>query len=179
MTNVQETIWIPVPGFEGLYNVSNTGLVMSLSKEVQYGMLTTNNILRPLFNKDCYLRATLLKNNHRHDCLVHRLVALAFMPNPDNLPIVDHGNGVRWDNRVDNLKWSNQSNNVQSAFDSGRKVVPGKSVDQFDINGNFIKRFEKAVFIERDGFNSKRLRYYIITGKPLKGFIWKYSEDTS
>lgn len=175
-----ETIWKPIPEWEGLYEASNMGLIKSLSRTFQMGKnerLTTEGILRPKFNKDCYLEVTLCAEGRQIYARIHRLVALTFIPNPDNKPIVDHENGVRWDNRALNLKWSTQSENIQDAFNYGRKSVQGKAVDQYTLEGEFIKRFDKIVHVEKEGICHKNVNAVVKgTRKSAAGFFWKYAE---
>lgn len=92
-----DIIWKDVKGFEGCYTVSNTGLIKSTYK--------SKKILKPNKDKDGYLSVTLTKDGKPHYLRVHRVVALTFIPNPDNLPVVNHINKVVDDNRVCNLEW--------------------------------------------------------------------------
>lgn len=97
--------WRDVPGYEGLYQVSNLGRVYSFK---------TNRYLKMGINSHGYKRAPLLKDDKTQLRNVHRLVALAFIPNPDNKPNVDHINGDKTDNRVTNLKWATQKENINN-----------------------------------------------------------------
>lgn len=88
--------WRAVPGYEGLYEVSNTGNVKSLIK---------NNIIKSFINKKGYRLVSLSKNGIIKKFSVHRLAAQAFIPNPDNLPMVNHKDEDKTNNSVDNLEW--------------------------------------------------------------------------
>ena len=88
--------WRAVPGYEGLYEVSNKGNVRNVRR---------NTLLRLPKNKYGYIQVGLYKNGIRTEFKVHRLVAQAFIPNPDGLPQVNHKNEVKTDNNVDNLEW--------------------------------------------------------------------------
>lgn len=101
--------WRPVIGFEGLYEVNQFGNIKSL-----LGTKTKGKILKPQ-ERDGYLRVGLRKDNKTHWLSVNRIVAAAFIENPDNLPEVDHINGDKKDNRVCNLQWISRIDNVQKA----------------------------------------------------------------
>ena len=88
--------WRAVPGYEGLYMVSNIGNVKSLIK---------NKIIKYFINKKGYRLVSLSKNGIIKKFSVHRLVAQAFIPNPDNLPQVNHKDEDKTNNNVDNLEW--------------------------------------------------------------------------
>lgn len=111
-------LWKPINGYEDRYHVSNLGRVKSIKRISEQDHLLPERILRP-GNLRGYHRVLLLKNGHRKNVQVHRLVAKAFIPNPKNKPQVNHINGVKNDNRVDNLEWVTASENKQHAFDTG------------------------------------------------------------
>ena len=97
-------IWKDIEGYEGLYQVSNKGRVKSLGNN----KTRREKILQPSENHKGYLRISLYKNGKQKKFLVHRLVAEAFLPNPNNLPQVNHKIDDfehRSDNRVENLEW--------------------------------------------------------------------------
>lgn len=94
--------WKAVPGYEGLYEVSNKGNVRNVRR---------NTLLRLQKNQG-YIRVWLYKNGIQAGLRVHRLVAQAFIPNPDNLPEVNHIDEDKTNNRVDNLEWCSRKYNV-------------------------------------------------------------------
>lgn len=100
--------WRPVVGWEGLYEVSSLGRVKSNRK-----------ILNPTRFPTGHLTVTLYGNGGATPSLVHRLVAQAFIPNPDNLPFVLHWDDVPGDNRVDNLRWGTNSDNTNDSVRNG------------------------------------------------------------
>ncbi len=79
-------------------------------------------ILKPTLNRDGYQMVVLMISGKRHYKSVHRLIAESFISNPENKPTVNHKNGVKTDNRVSNLEWCTQSENVRHAVDTGLKV---------------------------------------------------------
>lgn len=94
--------WRDIIGYEGLYQVSSLGRVKSLRK----------NIIMKFITRSGYYNLVLRKNGQRKSKQVHRLVAEAFIPNPDNLPIVNHIDYNRKNNKVENLEWCTQKQNV-------------------------------------------------------------------
>lgn len=104
-----EEIWRPVQGYEGKYEVSNLGRVRTLSRQNRWND-SLYPLKKPLYNrayedKFGYSIVVLTKFKQRKTCLVHRLVALAFIPNPEGLPVINHKDENKRNNRVDNLEW--------------------------------------------------------------------------
>lgn len=117
-------IWKPVPEFENLYEINNRGDVRSLDKIVTYydprWNRNTSRIWKshPIkqFITSGYYFVSLRKDNEYHFRYVHRLVAQVFIPNPNNKPQVNHKNGDKKDNNVDNLEWVTESENIQHLY---------------------------------------------------------------
>lgn len=120
MEQVEE--WRDVVGFEGLYQVSSSGRVKSLSKPTYNGKgwyLSKEKILKPNILAKGYLQVDLKKNFQRNLLQVHRIVAMTFIPNPNGYPQINHINGNKQDNRVENLEWCNNSHNQLHAWRTG------------------------------------------------------------
>ena len=118
-------IWRNIDGFENLYQVSNLGRVKSIEKIDSLGHKRKEKILKPITIKGGYLRVVLYKNNKTHRYLIHRLVASAFISNPNNLPEINHINEINNDNRVDNLEWCSREYNNQYS-----KNIPVYSINK-------------------------------------------------
>ena len=101
-------VWRPVKGYEGLYEVSNYGRVKSLKRNTAH-----ERIKSPIKDRDGYLIVCFNKNGKQSNKRIHRLVAEAFIPNPNNLPQVNHKNEIKTDNCVENLEWCDNKYNAR------------------------------------------------------------------
>lgn len=131
-------LWKDVPGYAGLYEISNTGVVRG-----------KNGIRKPQLSWDGYLYVKLCNNGHEQKHKIHRLVAMAFIPNPQGLPEINHKDENKQNNHVDNLEWCTRIYNNRYGM-RGKKAGIGirkafqKRVYRFDRNGNYIDSFESV-----------------------------------
>lgn len=113
-------IWADVFGYEGKYKISNFGQLKSLDREVvsRGGMLITikGKLKKPQINYKGYNKVLLNKNGVSKGYFIHRLVGIAFIQNPKNKPQINHKNGIRTDNRVQNLEWCTNTENQIHSF---------------------------------------------------------------
>ena len=120
-----EEIWRPIEGYEGLYEVSSYGKVRSLDRYDSRNHFRKGKVLSLVKNKEGYLQVNLCCNGKNKMFLVHRLSAQAFIPNPDNLPQVNHKDEDKTNNSVDNLEWCDCSynNNYGTRKDKVRETA--------------------------------------------------------
>lgn len=114
-------IWKDVVGYEGLYEISSLGDIKSLKRycKSKTGFrVVPEKILKPKIDKYGYLVLHISKNNVRWNITIHRLVAIAFLPNINNYPQINHKDGNKLNNVVENLEWCSASYNVQHSFDN-------------------------------------------------------------
>ena len=183
-------IWKDVVGYEGVYQVSNTGKVKRIGEYTNQTGKTwkSERILKPGCKAKGYLYVQLSKEGKASPKHVHRLVAEAFIENPDNKPTVNHKNGNKSDNAVDNLEWTTYTeNNIHSVRVLGNnkqiEYSIKKAVIQYDLKGNFIAEYPSyreaqrqtgisAIDVVCRGDRQKGRKQ-----KTAGGFIWKYKED--
>lgn len=196
---MEEEIWLPIDGFEGIYEISNMGKVKSVERTITYinrwGTETNRTfkscILKPSQDKDGYLYVTLKKNGIETYKKIHRLIAEAFIPNPQNKPTVNHKNHNRQDNRVENIEWATYleqydniwKNNVENAH-----CCQSKQVYKYSLENTFlalypsIRRAAKDCNLSHKGimycceggyYSTTRKKFYECNN--FGGFKWSYT----
>lgn len=116
-------MWKDICGYEGMYQVSDTGVVKSTSRIGFDGRNVNERILKPYKMPNGYMTVCLRKDGVTSRMYVHRIVCEAFIDNPDNLPVVNHKDGNKANNTAQNLEWSTYSHNNQHAIDTGLKQI--------------------------------------------------------
>lgn len=186
-------IWKDIPNYEG-YQVSNLGNVKALPKSRNLYLGGVRHwpemILKPSQDRSGYLIVTLTNKSGRKRWLIHRIVAVTFIDNVEQKPQVNHLNGIKNDNRLENLEWATISENMKHAFATGLKQPimcrigcnneqNGKSrkIYQYTLDGQFIKEWPSLQEVNRE------LKFHHAnTGacargklKTAYGFVWKYA----
>lgn len=174
-------IWKDYKDYEGLYQASNLGRMRSLDtyRKGRNGSIRfcKGRILKPGTDKDGYLQVCLCKNNKQKTYKVHRLVAETFIPNPDNLPYINHRDECKTNNNVENLEWCDCKYN--SNYGTRNKKVAlkkKKPVLQFTLDGIFVKEWPSTIDAEREGgfVSASICRCCRGRSKKHHNFIWKY-----
>lgn len=153
-----EEIWENIKGYEGLYQVSNLGRVKSIKRLIydinkkQNVYIQKETILKYGLNHKGYKMVKLQKNKQKKTISIHRLVALTFIPNPNNLEQVNHIDGNKENNCVSNLEWCNNEYNHQHAIE--HNLCKTRKVELTDVNGNKYQ------------FNNLHLMFKFIKRRP-------------
>ena len=175
-------IWKAIKDYEGKYEVSNLGRVKSLERTSRLNRKIKERILAPREHTGGYLRVQL----SRKDFYIHRLVAETFIPNPENKPMVNHKDGNKHNNCVDNLELVTHSENEKHAYKNNLidktklSISHNKPVLQYKLDGKFIKEYKSIKEANDTNPNihgtsiSKCLKGVY---KTAGGYIWKYKEN--
>lgn len=180
-----EEIWKEVKYFEDYYEVSNMGRVRSIDRYVEHKrhgvVLRKGNILKQYTDSGGYKYVNLHKDGKRKIYLVHRLVADAFIPNPNNYPCVNHKDENKTNNRVDNLEFCTQKYNTNYGTCIQRRAEKkSKPVLQYTKDGKFVNEYPSMIEAERHtGIFSVHISK-CCNNKPhhrsAGGFIWKFKD---
>ena len=187
--------WKTIEGYEGLYEISNTGQVKSLPSIVWYDnsqghrkRTKQGGILTPKLEKSGYYRIGLRKNGAKKFFAIHRLVATAFVPNPDNLPEVNHKDENKLNNRADNLEWCTTQYNSSYGTRWQRLYKNGGGsrhlrIGKYDQEGNLLGTWDSIAQAARANGVSESAVRMCAKGKPsagrVFGYIYKFMDDAA
>ena len=173
-----EEIWKDIDGYEGLYQISNLGNVKSLN----YRNQGIERILTPKCNNAGRLWVELARNGDRKPMLIHRLVAMAFIPNPNGYPQVNHMDENPKNNHVDNLEWCTALYNIQYSLQRHpaahtKPITRNEPVIQYTKSGQPVRVWENLVSIRHEtGWNDWHIEECCKGNrKTAKGYIWRYA----
>lgn len=173
-------MWKDVIGYEGLYQISNYGRIKGLDrfKKSSYNSLSKMKemIRKPIKYKKSGYYSIILSNGTgiRKQVLVHRLVALHFIPNNQNKPCVNHIDGVRTNNLEENLEWVTYFENYKHSSDVLNTNKKSISISQIDINGNLIQKFRSISDVERiTGFSKANIHKALKQNIIRYGYKWE------
>lgn len=197
---MEEERWKGIDGFEGKYEISTNGRVRSIERmaKSKWGtpMPVHSRFLMQSFNSNGYKRVYLFDGSIRECKMVHILVAKAFILNIENKPCVDHINGDRSDNRVENLRWCTHKENCNFALAKENKSkalrgekapwygkfgahhVTSKAVSQYTADGSYVRTYGSIREASREtGIKPKNInRVCLGQRKTTGGYIWKYAD---
>lgn len=187
-----QEMWKSLNEYDGNYQVSNLGRVRSLIDN--HGRIREIPIIRKArLGKQGYLYVTLWKHGKSTSEKVHRLVASCFCEKTDNAQCVNHINGIKTDNRAENLEWCSYSENVKSAYDlgliqatkgekngmygvHGKEHPCSKPILQYSLNGNLLAEYENGIeagkILGVDGGSIQRCARG--DRKTAFGYMWRY-----
>ena len=133
-----------------------------------------------------YPMVRLSKKGKLYTKTIHRIVAEAFISNPNNYRVINHIDGNKTNNNIKNLEWCTQKHNVKESFRIGLQKAPkgkentlSKRVEQYDLEGNFIKMWDCTMDIQRELGIANQLISSCCRGKQKysKGYIWRYVDE--
>lgn len=173
-----EEVWKDIPSYEGYYQVSNLGRIKRLPRHKPTDKRKThNNIRKPRLAENGYFRINLSKDNSVKWFGIHRLVALAFIPNPDKLPVINHKDENKQNNRVDNLEWCDRVYNIQYGSRTERMAkTRGKAVAQITKDGELVATYYSIGEAGRQTGLDHRVICRVCNGKAklYHGFRWEF-----
>ena len=165
-----QEVWKPIPGYEGRYEVSSIGRVLSK---------TTNRFLKPNLMNHGYVCVHLYSGGRSTRVVktIHQLVAQIFVPNPYAYREVNHKNFLKRDNRAENLEWVTRKENVMHALAAGRRVRPEKRVMGINLRTKEIVRFESQIAAEQAirGKQTGGISGAMKRGRPAYGYVWWFA----
>lgn len=158
-------VWKPVKGFEGYYEVSSLARLRSVDRVIKTkrGLRRVKGrLINTYESENEYVRVNLFKDDYTKTIRFHRIVAEAFIPNPDNLPQVNHKDGKKNNNLPENLEWCDNSYNIKHAYDNGLKFATDKMIENCRVQGHNYGSTNIEVYIK-----SKRKRVCLDNGKDI------------
>lgn len=186
-----QEIWKDIQGFKGVYQISNFGRLKSFKKDSDGKVLSNTN------QKGGYFSVILRKGEKVKTTRIHRLVAEAFIPNPDKLSQVHHKDGNKQNNCVDNLEWVNEREhhfitrqhnpNVIKGLVNYNKFIKPKTVQQYSLDGEFLAEYNSCTEAHLKTGVCTRNIHQVASKTPFNkngnvrkqagGYVWKYKDE--
>lgn len=160
-------VWKDIPGFEGYYQASTLGNIRSVPRVARNNHYVVGKVLKQCYDRDGYPQVALRKDGVSKTRNVHRLVALTFIPNPNNYPEINHKDEVKTNNNVFNLEWCTTHYNVTYGTRVQRMADKRRGVPRPDMQGqrNF---FYGKHFMGKDNHASRKTAQYDLEGNLLR-----------
>lgn len=181
LENLKNEIWKNISEYENSYLVSNYGRIKSLERKIK-NKTYKEKIMKLEKSKDGYLRVDLYKDNNKKHKKVHRLVAKEFLKGHNNNLCINHKDENKQNNLITNLELCNYSYNIN--YGTRNKKVSdklSKKINQYDLNGNFIKTWDSIISIKRELNINPSYIFKCCNNKikSVNGFIFKYNNFTN
>lgn len=191
-THLVEVIeeWKTIPIYNNAYMASSFGRIKSVTRTIHKSngvyFSRQGQIFTQSFDKRGYLRVGLSEDGEQHTNMVHRMVSLAFHPNPENKRTVNHKIPIKTKNIVNNLEWSTDKENKAHAMENGLAVIHhhgfgkehpcSKPIYQLNLDGSLVKEWSCCEETKRSGYNECCVRN-VLKGRQwqYKGFFWRYA----
>lgn len=165
-----------IDGYEGLYQVSNWGFVYSFQNN-RWGRTDDLKEITPWVSDTGYKMVTLCDGEKKQKIRVHRLVAEAFIPNRNNEKYINHIDGDKLNNHLENLEWCSLKENNIHAYQTGLRVYQPQSILQYDLDGFLLKEWKDREDIAKEyGLSTKAIYEAIRLKRQLRGTILKFGK---
>lgn len=178
-----------IPGFSN-YSITKCGIVKTLKRMNRYGGYSATLRIKSqsLSSKGYFVTKLINDAGESKLMLVHRIMAITFIPNPDNHPIINHIDGNKQNNSIENLEWCTYAHNNQHAIDTGlsKKITPGigkdnhksKAIDMLTLDGGYIRTYESSRLASKDLGKSQGTISMVCRGERnyAFGYKWRFSQ---
>ena len=173
----ESEVWRDVVGFEGLYKISNKGKLYSVERKNSRGRKCGGRTLKPSRDKNGYIRVTLCENSKLKNKFIHRLVAEAFVHNPNGYSEINHRDENKKNNCVENLEWCTRKYNMNHGTRTERFArSKSKKVKAVNVETGEVITFNSVKEARNKGYYniSQACRGVYCSGHLYKGYKWSY-----